>query len=120
MLTIIHGDDTALSRKFFLEAKQNTKDAILLDGDKINITDLTQIFAGGELFSDSKTVFIEQFLTKKKKSAEFKSIAEYLQKNASENTIMLWEGKELEKSAFTPFKTAAVKAYKLPQTLFVG
>lgn len=118
MLTIIHGDDTAASRKYFLETKQATKEPILLDGDKMTLTELTQIFEGGGLFSDSKSVFIEQFINKKKKSDEFKSIAEYLLKNATENTIILWEGKELEKSSLTPFKSATIKPFKLPQTLF--
>lgn len=118
MITIIHGSDTALSRTYFLDEKQKIKDAILLDADQVNLTDLTQIFEGGGLFGETKYVFIEQFLTKRKKSVELASILTYLEKSAKENTIFLWEGKDLEKSTLNQLKTAMVKAFKLPQTLF--
>jgi len=128
MLLIIHGDDLASSRKFFLEQKQQYPDAVLLDGDRVSITDLTQIFEGGELFSDNKNVFIEQMITKKsrgrgraskKNPDEFSKIITYLETNASENTIVLWENKELERGALTAFKTATIRPFKLPQTLFL-
>jgi len=118
MLTIIHGSDTALSRKYFLEEKQKHLDAVLLEADQVNLTDLAQIFEGGGLFGETKHLFIEQFLTKRKKNADYKNILTYLETNAKENSILLWEGKELERSAFTGLKTAVNKAFKLPQTLF--
>lgn len=118
MLTIIHGNDTALSRKYFLYEKQKQTDALLLDADKVNLTDLAQIFEGGGLFGESKYLFIEQLLTKRKKSADFKDILTYLQHHATEHTIVLWEGKELERGSLNILKNATVKAFKLPQTLF--
>jgi len=118
MLTIIHGSDIALSRKFFFEEKQKTKDAILLDSDSINLTDLVQIFEGGGLFGETKYVFIEQLLTKRKKSADLKEILNNLENHASEHTIILWEGKELERGILNSVKKAAVREFKLPQTLF--
>lgn len=118
MLTIIHGSDTALSRKYFLDEKQKYHDAILLDADKVDLTDLAQLFEGGGLFGETKYLFIEQLLTKRKKSADFKEILAYLEKNADENTIVLWEGKELERSSLTVLKKAQNKLFKLPQTLF--
>lgn len=128
MLILIHGDDLASSRKYFLEQKQKYPDAVLLDGDKVTITDLTQIFEGGELFSDNKNVFIEQMIVKKargrgraskKNPDEFSKIVSYLETHASENMIVLWENKELERSALTTFKTATIRPFKLPQTLFL-
>jgi hypothetical protein len=122
MLTIIHGDDIVSSRKYFLDLKQQHADALSFDGEKLNLTDLTQIFEGGGLFTETKTIFIEQFLSKKargKKSVELESVIAYLEKNGSEHTITLWESKDLERGAQTTFKTATIKAFKLPQTLFV-
>ncbi len=129
MLTLIHGDDIVSSRKYFQDIKQRHVDALLIEGDKANLTDITQIFEGGGLFYESKTVFIEQFLTKKfKKSAagsakktasEAVNIAAYLEKQATDNNIILWEGKELEKSALSLFKIADIKMFKFPQTLFL-
>lgn len=118
MLTIIHGTDTSLSRTYFLEEKQKVKDPVLIDSDSINITDLTQIFEGGSLFGETKYVFIEQLLSKRKKSAELTTILTYLEKNADEHTILFWEGKELEKSSLNMFKKPVIKNFKLPQTVF--
>ncbi len=119
MLTIIHGADTAASRKYFLDQKEPYSDAVLLDADKVNLTDLTQIFEGGGLFGESKFLFIEQLITKKKKAADFKELVEYLEKNADEHTIFLWESKELEIGTLKAFKKAAQRPFKLPQTLFL-
>jgi len=119
MLTIIHGSDTAQSRKNFLAERAKYPDAILLDADQINISDLTQIFEGGGLFGETKNIFIEQYLSKKKKNSDYKAILTYLEKNSAENTIFLWENKELERGALNEMKKAAVKIFKLPQTLFI-
>jgi len=118
MLTIIHGSDTALSRKYFFDEKQKFQDAVLLDADQVNLTDLTQLFQGGGLFGETKYLFIEQLLSKKKKSTELTEILSYLEKHASEHTIILWEGKDLEQSTLKTIKNANIKAFKLPQTLF--
>ena len=118
MLTIIHGSDTAQSRKAFLDEKSKYPDAVFLDADQINLSDLTQIFEGGGLFGETKYVFIEQYLTKKKKNSDYKTILAYFEKNAHENTIMLWESKELERNTLNELKNGVVKVFKLPQTLF--
>lgn len=119
MLTIIHGDNVSASRKFFTEQKDKHPDAQVFDGGKITLTDLAQIFEGGELFSDTKIVFIEHFFTKRKKSKERDSLIEVLQKYAQENNLFFWEGKELEKSVLNSFKSTDIRAFKLPQTLFL-
>ncbi len=121
MITIIHGDDIASSRKYFGDLRDKNPDALLLDGDKVTLTDLVQIFEGGGLFADSKTVFIEQLLTKKKKgkSKEVNPIIPYLQEQGGNNNIFLWESKELDRTGLGTFKQAAIKLYKIPQTLFL-
>jgi hypothetical protein len=118
MLTILHGNDTALSRKNFFEEKQKIENAVLLEADQINLTDLAQLFDGGGLFNETKYLFVEQFLTKRKKSSDYKEIITYMQKRADKNTIFLWENKELEISILKGFPKAIIKAFKLPQTLF--
>jgi hypothetical protein len=119
MLTIIHGDDTAASRNFYINQKLQYQETIVLDGDKVSITELIQIFESGGLFSDTKTVFIEQFFTKKKKDSDFPKILEYLQKYAQENNIFLWEAKQLEKGIIISLKNISLKTFNLPQTLFI-
>lgn len=118
MITIIHGSDTSLSRKYFLDEKQKVVNAVLLDAEQVNLTDLTQVFEGGGLFGESKFIFIEQLLTKRKKSTDLTGILTYLEKNATGHTIFLWEGKELDRGTLTLLKNPIVKIFKLPQTLF--
>src|SRR5438045_3257925 len=118
MITIIHGTDIVASRKYFLEEKQKHPDVQLLDGEKVSLTDLTQIFEGGGLFDENKTIFIEQFFNRKKRKEEFSIFVDYLQKQST-HTIFLWEGKELERSSLMVFKTALPRVFKLPQTLFL-
>lgn len=118
MITIIHGSDTAASRKYFNDQKQQHPASVHLEADEVTITDLTQILESGGLFGESKVIFIEQLLTKKKRSADLKGIATYLSGKADENTIILWEGKELEAASLKLFKKATPRIFKLPQTLF--
>lgn len=117
MITIIHGTDIIASRKFFLDEKEKNSEAVILDGEKITMTDLAQVFEGGGLFEESKTVFIEHFFNRKKRKDEFNSFVTYLQTHSS-HTIYLWEGKELETSTLNTIKSALPHVFKLPQTLF--
>lgn len=116
MITLIHGDDTAVSRNYFFELKSKTKDSFSLDGSKITITDLTQALEGQDLFGDSKDIFIEELLSKRKASKELDSLIEVVL-NAPAN-IFLWESKELTPKQAASFKKATVKVFKIPATIF--
>jgi hypothetical protein len=118
MITIIHGNDIVASRKYFFDQKIKQSGSLLIDEPSFSLTDLTQILDGGGLFEETKFLFIEQFLSKRKKSVEKEAIIAYLLKKAVSHSIWLWEGKELERSALTPFGSATVKDFKLPSTLF--
>ncbi len=74
MITIIHGTDSAASRKYFLDLKIKSNDSILINGQTVTLTDLVQTFEGGGLFSDTKSFFIEQLISKKKKKQRLNSI----------------------------------------------
>lgn len=118
MLTLIHGSDTTSSRNFFLEEKEKFNDAEIVKGSEINLTDLHQLLEGGGLFENNAAIFIEQFLTERKKSAERDAIILYLTKQAKNNAIFLWEGKELDRTALSQFKEASIKLFKLSSQLF--
>lgn len=118
MLTLIHGSDIVSSRKFFFEEKEKVDGAEFLKGSLVNLTDLHQLLEGGGLFETGRALFIEQFLSEKKKSAERDAIISYLTKQAKNNTIFLWEAKELERAALSQFKEASIKSFKLSSTLF--
>ena len=117
MITLIHGTDSTKSRQYFIEQKKLNSQAIMLDGEKLTLTDLTQALDGGELFAIEKSAFIENFLSKRRKSKEKDAILAYLlaHKNAS---IYLWEEKELEKSVLLKLKKEAVLEFSLPKSLF--
>lgn len=118
MLTLIHGSDIAASRKFFLEEKEKISNAEIIKGPQINLTDLCQLLEGGGLFENSRTIFIDQFLTERKKSAERDTVISYLIKQGKNNAIFLWEGKELDRTTLSQFKEASIKLFKLSSTLF--
>lgn len=118
MLTVIHGDDINSSRNFFLSVKIKYADAPSLEGDKLTLTDIAQVFASNGLFTMSRTVFIEQLLAKRKKSKELAEIIRSLKQFSSSHEIYLWEGKEVEKSTLQEFSKDEIRQFKLPQTLF--
>jgi DNA polymerase III delta subunit len=120
MITIIHGDNITESRKHFLELKQKQKDAISFDYKNVTLTDLIQNIEGSGLFSDSKTIFIEEFLTKlKRKDKAAKEILDFIVKSSKENNIILWESKEILKKDLYSLKNADIKIFKLPKNIFL-
>ncbi len=120
MVTIIHGDDAAASRNYFLEIKQKEKDSVSFDGDRVTITDLVQNIEGSGLFSDAKTIFIENLLTKRKRTdKDVKEILNFINKNSKEFNFALWESKEILKRDLNFFKEAAAKIFKLPKNIFL-
>lgn len=120
MITIIHGDDISLSRKFFQELKYKQKELVLFDANKITITDLVQNIEGAGLFGNAKVIFIEELLTKlKATSKESKEILDFIIKNAKPFNFILWESKEILKRDLLLFKDAAIKFFKLPKNIFL-
>lgn len=117
MITVIHGDDLAASRDYFIAQKQKMQSPFLLEGEKLSLIDLMQIFEGGSLFNDSKTIFIESFFSVKRQSKEFDQIIAYLQ-NQSSNNIYIWEGKKLTTRELSLIKNVQEKLFKLPAALF--
>lgn len=118
MITIIHGEDSASSRNHFHEFKSKYPDGRVIQADSITLTDLTQIFDGGDLFSTEKAVFLEGFLTKRKQSTDFDSLLNLIKEHTLHHTIVMWEGKELDRKTLSLFPHATIKSHSLPQTLF--
>ncbi len=117
MITIIHGDDMVSSRKYFVEQKKVEKNPISFYGDKFSLTDLVQILEGGELFSDEKNLFIEDFFSKKKPGKEFDEIISFIEKS-KEARIFFWEGKTLTKKYTSLFKISETKLFNIPKDIF--
>lgn len=120
MITIIHGDDISSSRNYFLILKRKQENTIDYDGGKITITDLIQNIKGGGFFFDTKTIFIENLLTKRKKTdKDLKEILNFISENSKGSSFILWESKEILKRDLYLFKDAIVKIFKLPKNIFL-
>jgi DNA polymerase III delta subunit len=120
MITIIHGDDLTSSRNYFLELKIQQKNVIAYDGSKVTITELIQNIEGSGLFGNTKTVFIEDFLTKTKKTDKAtKEILNFISKDSQNSTFILWESKEISKRDLSIFNKAVIRIFKLPKNIFL-
>lgn len=115
-MIIIHGDNIVESRKYFSEIKAKYSSPKSFDGTSVSLTDLILAVEGGNLFDSDKTVFIEDFLSKRKESQEQNDIVELL--NKTQANVFLWEGKNLGKKQLGFFPKAKVTPFLLPQMLF--
>lgn len=116
MITVIHGNDTSASRKFYTETRDKSSSYILID--KVTFDAIYQSIEGNSLFAETKDIFLENFFANVKSSTtEFKKITEYLNANKAHN-IFLWEGKELTKPQQFTFKNAKVLSFSYPSNLF--
>lgn len=117
MIVIIHGDNTAASRTYFIEQKKTAQDAVSFQGETVTLTDLVQAIEGGGLFSDEKILFIEHFFSEKK-GKELDALVSFLDSRSDHITLYLWEEKKLTKAQIGTFKHAQDKLFAIPQTLF--
>ncbi len=116
MITIIHGSDLSSSRNYFISLRE--AQSLTYSGDEVNLTMLTQIIEGGGLFGQDKTIFIENYFSKKKPSSEHKEIVDLLLKNVGKINLYFWEPKEISKSTLAFFPKAIIKTFNFPQSLF--
>lgn len=117
MITIIHGEDTARSREYFISLKQSLNAPITFAAESVTATSLLQILEGGQLFSEEKNIIIESFFGKKSKGKDSEEVVTILNQH-DKTTTVLWEGKELSKKDLSLFPKAQVKVFTYPQTLF--
>jgi DNA polymerase III delta subunit len=120
MLTIIHGDDTATSRKKLHEelTKSEANETVRLDGAKLQIQDLVLAFESNSLFSESKTIVIEHLLNGLVKK-ERQELALYVLAHHPDNTVILWEGKTLDKNILKKYGAGSKEiSCAIPSQLF--
>ncbi|MBP9719384.1 MAG: hypothetical protein KBD46_02860, partial [Candidatus Levybacteria bacterium] len=101
MITLIHGDDIASSRKYYKQLQK--KDTTILDGEKVSSEEVVQTLQSDMLFADEKAIAFENFFSKRKPSKEMQAIIESLQKNAHLREIVFWESKPLTKKMIDTF-----------------
>lgn len=116
MITLIHGDDIVSSRKYLIELKEASENAVNLNGKELNSSDLTQNLKTNSLFSEQKNIFIERLLSKGK-SKDLEDIIDLLKRSSSLN-ITIWEDTELSKTQLSLFPKANINLFKIPKNLF--
>jgi len=122
MITLIHGDNTELSRSELQKLVHTFigKDVRILDGKIIDETNLIQAVESNSLFSGSLVIVIEQLLSKNAK--QIKKIERFtaiLQKNSRNNDIILWEDKEIGAATLKLLgPSVQIQVYKFPVIIF--
>lgn len=117
MLTLIHGDDTAASRNYYLTERQKSTEKKIIDGTTTTLTDLMQILSGNGLFGDQETIFIEELFSKRKSTKDIEELTNFLSDQADAQ-IFVWESKTLTPKQIGSFKKAVVKEFKIPSVVF--
>lgn len=118
MITIIHGSDISASRTYFISLKSASDASNTFDGANFSLSDILQSFEGGSLFEETKTIYIENFFSKRKPGKEVDEIIAYINKNPNSGSFYFWEGKELTKKQLSFIPNATQKIFSFPQTLF--
>lgn len=118
MINFIHGDDVTASRNYFFEQKNKNPDSISLDGKTLILSQLVQNLSGDGLFSNTKTIFIEDFFGRTA-SRDIAEIIDFLVANQDSADLYFWESKEIGKKNLSLFKNAKNNAFMLPKNLFL-
>lgn len=118
MITLIHGENIAISRKHFIELRDNTSDALTIDGSSLTQLTLAQALQGQGLFAEQKDIFIEEFLTKRKQSKETDVLIAYIFAHQKDHNITFWESKDLTMRQLKMFSQSSVRKFDFPKILF--
>jgi len=121
MLTLLHGDNIVASRNELTRLKELAKDKEIRDinGKNISESDLRQAVESSSLFGNTMLVVIEQlFSGLGKKEKLVKLFGEILNAASLSVDIIIWEPKELGKTALGCFSKAHIQLYKTPTVLF--
>lgn len=116
MITIIHGDNVAQSRTYYIQEREKQQDKVILEGSSLTLTDFLQATTGNGLFGDQQTIFIEDLLSKRKASKEMDELVAAIA--ATDTPLFLWESKELSAKQLKLFGSATIKVFKIPATVF--
>lgn len=125
MITLLHGDQTELSRAEFNRLKEGAKgkEMRVLDGQLIDTANLTQALESTSMFGGDTVVFIERLFGKLgRKTKLIEQLAKIIRE--SKGDVVLWEDKEVgvtvTKSLGLPAQAgkADIRLFKTPTLIF--
>ena len=111
-MLIIHGDNTIVSRDFFLTQKKSFPNILELSGEDLTFARITQALATPNLFGELPTLFIENFFSRRP-SNEKKKIIEFL-KNQN---IIFYDSKDISTQTKT-FDPQNIKNFPYPKYIY--
>lgn len=118
MITLISGIDTAKSRQYYIDLRQKAENPVNLEGSTLTLNDIIQAMEGQGLFITTQQLFIEELFSKKRPSKELDSIVAYMNKHHEENEIVIWESKDVTPKQEKSFKSALIKTFDVPKSIF--
>jgi len=121
MLIILHGDNIVASRAELVRLKDLAKDKEIRDinGKDISESELRQAVESLSLFGSTVLVALENiFSPLGRKEKLIKLYADILIQAGKTATIIIWEPKELGKTALTCLKDANIHLFKTPGIIF--
>lgn len=120
MMTIIHGENTILSRNKLVDLlnqkKQKAKHIHRLDAKELTEAELETILGESDLFGTQKIVVIEG-LHSLPKSTKQKNLLKMCAQSQT-HEIILWEKRELTATMLKGFPNAEIFGFKASKTLF--
>lgn len=119
MIIILHGDDILKSRQELERIKKQSKEAelLILDGRKVDLTQVKQALEARAMFTASRLVIIENlFSGRKNKNQE--EILGYLAKSPVEVDLVLWEEGGVSKTLLGKFPKSQILLFKPEPVLF--
>lgn len=114
MITLIHGNDTLTSRKYFLDQKDI--ESLTFDAESINVVELEQSLAGSGLFGSTKKIFIENLFSRKS-AKNIESIGKLLTLY-KDTEVFFWADKEVGVKVLASFPKVEKKEFKIPQNIW--
>lgn len=116
-MLILHGQNIVLSRNKLREKTKNFfGETIILNGEKISLTDLKQAIESQSLFGQDRLVIIERLFSRPSGKAK-EELLKYLKSENPQNLI-IWEGKKVDGRVLTPFKQVKVEKFDLAPLIF--
>lgn len=119
MITLLHGLDILASRTKLdeLKLKAADKEKIILEGDKLEKTDIIQALETQSLFSLDRLIIIENLLSLRP-SKNKDELIRYIAAGKFDAEIILWENKEATPAVLKKFTSARIYNFKPSANIF--
>ncbi len=121
MITLLHGEDTRKSRDELnrLKLAATGKEIRHLEGKSLEERDLIQALSSSSLFEEDRVVIIENlFSGLGKKIKKSQQLATIVKDEGSGIQIILWEDKEIGKTAINALGSITQRLFPLPTIIF--